>query len=211
MPLCIGLTGGIGCGKSSASQFFEQLGATIVDTDSIAHELTRPEGAAIAAIRDAFGAAYIAGNGALDRKNMRELVFSDPAARGKLETILHPLIRRRALELLARPDGPYVMLVVPLLLETGAYRELTDRVLVIDCDEALQVARASARSGMSEEDVRAIMAAQLPRRQRLAAADDVIRNDGDLAALRRQVEATHARYLSLAAGAFRAPPEQLSE
>lgn len=201
MPRCIGLTGGIGCGKSSASRFFEELGADVVDTDSIAHELTRSGGEAIAAIRETFGASYITEDGALDRNRMRALAFSDPEARRKLEAILHPLIRRRALTLVAASNRPYVLLVVPLLLETGAYRDLTDRVLVVDCDEALQVARASARGGMNEDAVRAIMAAQLPRTQRLAAADDVIRNDGDLDGLRKQVEAAHAKYLSLASEA----------
>ena len=198
MPLCIGMTGGIGSGKTSAAKIFESLGAGIVDTDEIAHELTRAGGAATAAIRAAFGAVYVTADGALDRQKMRALVFSDSASRRKLEGILHPLIRRRALELVRGSGRPYVLLVVPLLLETGACGELVSRVLVIDCDETRQVARASARSGVTAKQVRAIMAAQVSREQRLAAADDVIRNDGDMETLRRQVQALHAEYLALA-------------
>lgn len=203
MPLCISLTGGIGSGKSTAAGMFEELGATVIDTDAIARGLTGPGGAATAAIREAFGTACVGGDGALDRAKMRRLVFADPEARAKLEGILHPLIRRQALELASRSHGPYVLLVVPLLLETGAYGEVIDRVLVVDCDEALQVARAATRNGLSEEEVRAVMAAQLPRQRRLAGAHDVIRNDGDIESLRRQVTATHARYLELAHDASR--------
>lgn len=203
MPLCIGMTGGIGSGKTSAANIFQELGADVVDTDEISHDLTRPGGTAMAAIRDAFGDSCVAADGALDRQQMRDLVFSDPAARTKLEGILHPLIRGRAQELISGSRRPYVLLVVPLLLETGAYRELASRVLVVDCDEALQIARASARSGLSEDRVRAIMAAQIPRQQRLAAADDVIRNDGDMEALRRQVQTLHAKFLTLARDASR--------
>jgi dephospho-CoA kinase len=200
MPVrfCIGLTGGIGSGKSSAADFFRELGAAVIDTDEISHALTRAGGAAIPAIRETFGADCITDDGALDRVRMRELVFSDPAARKKLETLLHPLIRARALAALEAAQAPYAVLVVPLLLETGAYRDRIDRVLVVDCDEAVQIARATARSGMSERAVRAIMAAQLPRQQRLAAADDVISNDGGMDALRREVEKLHAAYLTLA-------------
>jgi dephospho-CoA kinase len=199
MPFCVGLTGGIGSGKSSAADIFRELGAAVVDTDEIAHELTRSGGAAIAAIRREFGEEYIAADGGLDRAKMRQLVFGDPRARQRLEGVLHPLIRKESRARIASAqEQPYVLIVVPLLLETGAYRELINRVVVVDCDEAVQLARTRRRSGLSSEEVRAIMAAQLPRAERLAAADDVLHNDGGMDTLRRQVEALHAQYLTLA-------------
>jgi dephospho-CoA kinase len=196
-PFCIGLTGGIGCGKSTAAKIFAELGAAVVDTDEIAHELTGPAGAALAAIRAEFGPDYIAADGALDRARMRQLVFSDAEARQRLEAILHPLIRRESRARIAAARQPYVILVVPLLLETGAYRDLIKRVLVVDCDEAQQIARATRRSGLSAAEVRAIMTAQVAGPARLAAADDVLRNDADLKRLRRDAEALHAKYLAL--------------
>jgi len=198
MPFCIGLTGGVGSGKTSAARIFQELGAAVVDTDEIAHDLTRPGGAAVAAIRSEFGADFVAADGGLDRAKMRRLVFTDPAARKKLETILHPLIRNDSQARIAAAQQPYVLVVVPLLLETGAYRELIGRVLVVDCDEERQIARAMKRSALSSDEVRAIMAAQLPRAKRLAAADDVLHNDADLDALRRQAEALHEKYVTLA-------------
>jgi dephospho-CoA kinase len=196
-PFCIGLTGGIGCGKSTAAKIFAELGAAVVDTDEIAHELTGPAGAALAAIRAEFGPDYIAADGALDRARMRQLVFSDAEARQRLEAILHPLIRRESRARIAAARQPYVILVVPLLLETGAYRDLIKRVLVVDCDEAQQIARATRRSGLSAAEVRAIMTAQVAGPARLAAADDVLCNDADLKRLRRDAEALHAKYLAL--------------
>jgi dephospho-CoA kinase len=198
MPYCIGLTGGIGSGKSSAAKIFEELGAAIVDTDEIARRLTGPGGAATAAIREQFGDDYLTRDGSLDRVRMRKLVFGDPASRRKLESILHPLIRDGSKARLVTVPEPYVLLVVPLLLETGAYRDLINRVLVVDCDEEQQVERASRRSQLSADEVRAIMAVQLPRSERLARADDVLHNNADLTALRRQAEALHAKYLALA-------------
>jgi dephospho-CoA kinase len=200
MPYCIGLTGGIGSGKSSAAKIFEELGAAIVDTDEIARQLTVPAGAAIAAIREQFGANYLAHDGSLDRAKMRRLAFCDPASRRKLEQILHPLIRDESRARLLTARQPYALIVVPLLLETGSYRGLIDRVLVVDCGEEQQVERATRRSQLSADEVRAIMAAQLPRSEHLARADDVLHNDTDLIALRRQAEALHAKYLALAAG-----------
>lgn len=197
-PFCIGLTGGVGSGKTSAARIFQELGAAVVDTDEIAHDLTRPGGAAVAAIRSEFGADYIATAGGLDRAKMRRLVFTDPAARKTLESILHPLIRRNSQASIAAAQQPYVLVVVPLLLETGAYRELIARVLVIDCDEQRQIARTMKRSALSSDEVHAIMAAQLPRAKRLAAADDVLHNDADLGALRRQAKALHEKYVTLA-------------
>ena len=198
MPYCIGLTGGIGSGKSSAAKIFQEFGATVIDTDEIAHELTRPGGAALAAIREQFGADYIAADGGFDRAGMRRLIFNDAAAKKKLEAILHPLIREAARTRVAAAQAPYVLLAVPLLLENGAYGDLINRVLVVDCDEEQQIARTMQRSKLTVDEVRAIMAAQLPRQERLARADDVLRNDGDMAGLRRQVESLHARYLALA-------------
>lgn len=198
MTYCIGLTGGIGSGKSSAAEIFRELGAGVVDTDAIAHELTRPGGAALTAIRGQFGAAYIAADGGLDRSKMRRLVFSDPASKKRLEAILHPRIRAESEARIAAAREPYVIIAVPLLLETGAYNALIDRVLVVDCAEEQQVARTMQRSAITAEEVRAIMAAQLPRSERLARADDVLHNDADMAALRRQAEALHGKYLALA-------------
>jgi len=194
---CIGLTGGIGSGKSSAAGVFHELGAGVVDTDEIARELTAPGGAAIPGIRGQFGADYIAADGSLDRARMRRLVFGDPASKTALEAILHPLIREQSKARIAAARQPYVLVVVPLLLETGAYRELINRVLVVDCSEEQQIARTMQRSRLTADEVRAIMATQLPRRERLARADDVLHNDGDIAALRRQAEALHDRYLAL--------------
>lgn len=201
MPFCVGITGGIGSGKSRAATLFAELGAGVVDTDDISHEITAAGGSAMPAITAAFGAAVAAADGSLDRAMMRRLVFEKPESRKRLEAILHPRIRELAHNRVTASVAPYVLLVVPLLLETGAYRDLIRRVLVVDCDESLQISRAMQRSKLTAEAVRAIMAAQLPRQQRLAGADDVIRNDGDIAQLREQVSRLHQQYLKLAAGA----------
>jgi len=207
MPFCIGLTGGIGSGKSTAAELFAELGASVIDTDAISHELTQAGGHAIGAIREAFGAEYVTADGSLDRPRMRERVFGDAAAKARLEAILHPMIRERARAGVAAASGPYAILVVPLLLETGAYRDLIRRVLVVDCSEGRQVERATRRSRLPEATVRAIMATQLPRGERRARADDVIDNDGDLPALRRQVAALHAGYLAMARGGGTGQPQ----
>ena len=199
MPYLVGLTGGIGSGKSAAAQVFEELGATVVDTDAIAHALTAPGGAAIAPIRAAFGADYITAEGALARPRMRELVFADAEKKRLLESILHPLIRARSSELVQAARSPYVILMVPLLIESGDYRGRYQRILVVDCPEELQVERVVARSGITAAQVRAIMATQVARGARLASADDVIDNSRDPAHLRREVELLHQRYLQLAA------------
>ncbi len=200
MPLVIGLTGGIGSGKTSVAAIFRELGATIVDTDEIARALTAPGGVALAAITRQFGAAYLAGDGGLDRPRMRTLVFNDASARRRLERILHPAIRREVKAALDAASTPYAIIVVPLLVETGAYRDIARRVLVVDCSEELQVKRVVERSGLSPAEVRAIMATQASRDERLARADDVVVNEGDIAALRPQVLGLHAKYLSLAGG-----------
>jgi dephospho-CoA kinase len=201
MPYRIGLTGGIGSGKSSAAKIFQELGAAVIDTDEISHELTRAGGPALARISEQFGANYLAADGSMNRAAMRRLIFEDPAAKNKLEAILHPMIRSTVKTRIAQARAPYVLIAVPLLLETGAYKDFINRVLVVDCDEALQVERTMRRSGLSVDEVRTIMAAQLPRQERLARADDVLRNDNDMAALRSQVAALHARYLALAGAA----------
>jgi len=192
----VGLTGGIGSGKSLVAELFAERGAAIVDTDLIAHQLTAPQGAAMAAIRAAFGAGFLTPDGAMDRQKMRQRVFADPLAKRQLEAILHPLIQQECERAAATAPGDYLMFVVPLLVESGRWRQRVARVLVVDCPEDLQVARVMRRNGMSEAQVRAIMATQVPRAARLAAADDVIVNDADVAALLPQVERLHALYLA---------------
>jgi dephospho-CoA kinase len=194
----VGLTGGIGTGKSEVARRFAQRGAALVDTDVIAHELTAAGGAAIGPIRAAFGAALIDADGALDRTAMRRLAFSDPAARARLESILHPLIRRESDVQVARAAGPYVVLVVPLLVESGADSGRYQRVLVVDAPEAEQVARVTSRSGLDPSEVRAIMAAQTSRAERLSRADDIIDNSGAIGSLDAQVDRLHASYLAWA-------------
>ncbi len=199
MVFCVGVTGGIGSGKSSAAALFAELGAGVIDTDDISHELTRAGGRALPAIAAALGPGAVAADGSLDRAAVREIVFADPARRKTLEGILHPLIRTEARDRVARSTAPYVLLVVPLLLESGGYPDLVRRILVVDCEEALQVRRTMQRSGLSAEAVRAIMAAQLPRQSRLARADDVLHNNGELAQLRSAVAVLHENYLRMAA------------
>lgn len=195
----VGLTGGIGSGKSAAADRFAALGAGLVDTDLIAHQLTAPGGHALDALRASFGAEIVGSDGAMDRAVMRARAFADPAARQRLEAILHPLIRAEAAAQVASLSAvPYVVLVVPLLVESGHYRDDCQRICVVDCPEALQVERVTRRSGLPAEQVQAIMAAQVSRQERLAAADDVIDNSGDLASLHRQVDVLHARYSAMA-------------
>lgn len=207
--LAIGLTGGIGCGKTTVANMFAALGAAVVDTDLIAHALTAPHGPAMAAIAAAFGPDFVGADGALERGKMRRLVFADPAAKARLEQILHPMIVARCLDEAARAAGPYIVYVVPLLVESGHWRARVDRVLVIDCAESTQIARVMARNGLREDEVRAIMASQAPRAARLAAADDVITNDDGMAALSPQIAALHAVYLDFCARMDRLPIERL--
>jgi len=179
---------------------FAALGASLIDTDQIAHQLTAPGGLAMPAILEQFGAEFIAGNGAMDRARMRAEVFSDPLAKKRLEAILHPLIRTETERAASEARGIYRIFVVPLLVESGKWKERVSRVLVVDCPESLQLARVMARNSLPEAQVRAIMAAQATREQRLAAADDVIVNDADIAALTPQVERLHALYSRIARG-----------
>lgn len=191
----VGLTGGVGSGKSTVADFFVELGAALVDTDAIAHELTGPKGAAIPALIAAFGPAVLNAAGALDRARMRQRVFADAKAREILEGILHPMIRELSAQRTQSANAPYVILAVPLLVESVSYRERCDRILVVDCPETQQIERVMARNGLSEAEVKAIMAAQATRAQRLAVADDVVSNETDLASLKIQVLSLHQKYL----------------
>ncbi|HWU98915.1 MAG TPA: dephospho-CoA kinase [Oxalicibacterium sp.] len=194
----VGLTGGIGSGKSTVADLFAALGASVIDTDLIAHQLTAASGVAIEPIRQAFGPSFIAANGALDRAKMREAVFGDLAAKKQLEAILHPLIRTETERAASEAQGAYPLFVVPLLVESGVWKERVARVLVVDCPEEVQVRRVMQRNGLTEQQVRTIMATQVSRAIRLAAADDVIVNDDNTEALPVQVERLHQRYISLA-------------
>ena len=205
----VGLTGGIGCGKTTVANMFAALGASLIDTDEIAHILTAPHGAAMPAIISEFGAAFATAEGALDRAAMRALVFSDSTARHRLEAILHPRIRDAAYAAAAIATGSYLIFVVPLLIESGTWRERVDRILAIDCPEEVQVARVMARNGMAEAQVRAIMATQVTRAQRLAAADDVVVNDGGLDLLAPQIASLHEKYLGFSERMSRLPLEHL--
>jgi len=204
MNLIVGLTGGIGSGKSTVAELFAEHGAGIIDTDAIAHHLAQTGGEAIAPIRAAFGNDALTDDGALDRAKMRALIFSDAAAKQRLEQILHPLIFEQAkaqlLQMQARPHilAPYTIVVVPLLPESRTFRQLVQRILVVDCDDNTQIARVVGRSRLTEDEVRAIIARQTPRADRLQLADDVIRNEGSLGSLAEQVDVLHKRYLNKA-------------
>lgn len=196
--LVIGLTGGIGSGKTAVSDRFTRLGAPVIDTDLLARELVEPGQPALAEIMAEFGPDCLDGEGRLHRARLRERVFADPAGRRRLEAILHPRIRALARERIARLTAPYCLLVIPLLAETGM-TDLVDRVLVVDAPEAMQIRRVMARDGMTEEQARRILAAQADRSQRLTLANEIVENAGDLAALDHQVAALHQHYLTLAA------------
>ena len=198
MAFVVGLTGGIGSGKSAAAGEFARLGAAVVDTDAIAHELTRTGGAAIAEVRRVLGEQYVDATGAMDRAKVRALVFADAAAKARLEGLLHPMIRAESERRIAASTAPYVVHVVPLLVESPDYRRRVQRVLVVDCPPQAQKERVGRRSGLAEEEIERIIGAQISRQARLAAADDVIDNSGSLDALHKQVRALHARYLELA-------------
>lgn len=196
--LVVGLTGGIGSGKSAAAEDFGRLGAAVVDTDEIARALTAPGGAAMPHIKSLFGRAFVTPSGAMDREAMRRRVFSDPGTRRALEGLLHPMIRAEAERRIAEVEAPYVVYVVPLLVESSDYRGRVDRVLVVDAPEEVQLERVRARNGLGEAEIRAILRSQASRAERLAAADDVIDNHGALQALHEQVAALHEKYLQLA-------------
>lgn len=197
MSFSIGITGGIGSGKTTVANLFAERGVAVIDTDFIAHQLTLVGGAGIAAIHAAFGSDFIAADGAMDRKKMRELVFSNADAKQRLETILHPLIRSETALAIQQARGVYVMLAVPLLVESGKWKQRVTRVLVIDCDEQTQIERVMQRNAMTSTQVQAIMATQATRAQRLQVTNDVIINNSNVAALSPQVDKLHAFYLSL--------------
>ena len=194
----VGVTGGIGSGKSTVAALFAALGAGVVDTDAISRQLTAPGGAAIPALREKFGDDFINEDGSLSRTVMRERVFNHPPARKQLEAIMHGRIRDAVMAALEAASEPYVLLVVPLLIEVGSYRPILSRVLVVDCEEENQINRASIRAGMTPTAVRAIMAAQTDRKTRLRVADDVIENNADLASLETVVRQLDRQYRTMA-------------
>lgn len=198
MAFAVGLTGGIGSGKTTVANLFAAHGAGLVDADEISRRLTAQAQPAVAEIARKFGAQFIAADGSLDRARMRNLVFADAAARKDLEAILHPLVRQETTRQIVASTAPYVIVVVPLLIESGAYRGRMDRILVVDCVPEIQISRVIERSGLSRNEVLAIIATQASRRQRLNEADDVIHNDDGLEMLSAQVTPLHLRYLGLA-------------
>ena len=195
----VGLTGGVGSGKSTIAAMLSKRGAGLVDADAIAHQLTSAGGAAIDALRESFGAEAIAADGSLDRAHMRARVFSDSAARKQLESLLHPMIRevmRECATNLIAGGALYAVFVVPLLIETGNWRSYVDRILLIDCSEATQLARVCARTGIDESTAQKIIATQATRPQRLAVADDVLLNEAALDQIEHRVERLHQAYLA---------------
>jgi dephospho-CoA kinase len=198
-PWILGLTGGIGSGKSAAAAHFVQLGIDLVNADQAARWVVEPGRPALAQIAEHFGADILQADGSLDRAALRARIFQDAEQRRWLERLLHPLIRQEIIEVLARATSPYAILESPLLIESGQ-SQLCQRVLVIDVPEAVQISRTVSRDGNDEAQVRAIMAAQASREERLAKADDVIVNDRDLAWLQQEVERLHRFYLTLRGG-----------
>lgn len=195
--LSIGLTGGIGSGKTTVSNFFAEYGISVIDTDLIAHRLTISGGAAIPKIKSEFGDEFITPDGAMDRQKMRQYVFSDSAAKQRLENILHPQIRRACDEAARETDSEYLIFAVPLLIESGDWSNRVDRILVVDCAPETQVSRVIQRNHFSREQVLDIMHTQVSREVRLQHADDVINSEQDLSLVREQVEQLHQKYLKL--------------
>ncbi|MGQ9832000.1 MAG: dephospho-CoA kinase [Thermochromatium sp.] len=196
--LIVALTGGIGSGKTTVANRLAELGAGVIDTDEISRTLTAHDGAALEDIVAAFGPDIRLADGTLDRARLRRIVFSDPDARARLEAILHPRIESIMLERLSDLQTDYAVLVIPLLFETGQEHH-ADRVLVVDVPESVQIARVMQRSGLSETEVRRIIASQIPRQARNARADDLIDNSGERAALEPRIRHLHALYTHLAA------------
>ena len=194
----VGLTGGIASGKSTAAKFFGALGVPILDSDQVARDVVEPGQPPLERLVERFGRKILTADGHLDRPALRDIVFSDPKARADLEALTHPAIGAAMEARSAAAGGPYQILVIPLLVEKNLASHV-DRVLVVDCDEELQIRRLRDRDGSTAEQVQAILKAQAPRAARLKAADDVIRNDSDMSAVRGQVAALHQRYLELAA------------
>jgi dephospho-CoA kinase len=196
-PFRVGLTGGIASGKSTAAKFFGALGVPIIDTDQLARDVVEPGQPPLERLVERFGPSILTEDGHLDRPALRNIVFSDPKARADLEALTHPAIGAAVEERSAEAGGIYQVLVIPLLVEKSLGSQL-DRVLVVDCDEELQIRRLQARDGSTLEQARAILNAQVSRSARLKAAHDVIKNEGDMSTVRDQVEKLHARYLELA-------------
>ena len=194
----VGLTGGIASGKTIVANFFAALGAGIVDTDRVARDVVAPGQPGLEAVRQAFGADVISASGDLDRRAMRAVIFSEPVARRKLESLLHPLIRARTLDELQRLRTPYAVVVVPLLVETG-FGRLVDRVAVVDCPGDIRLGRLMARDGLDRNQAESMMSAQANRQARLAAADDIIDNGGTRESTRLRVQKLHKRYTRLSA------------
>jgi dephospho-CoA kinase len=195
-PLRIGLTGGIASGKTAVANMFAEMGAAIIDTDLIARAVVQPGKPALEQLRHAFGSQIIQVGGDLDRAALRKIVFSDDEKRIRLEQILHPLIQQETIQQAEFATGDYQLIVVPLLVESPL-RDFVDRILVVDCAEATQIKRLISRDSESEEQARRILAVQASREDRLAIADDVVRNDGSLARTRQQVENLHTIYRQL--------------
>jgi dephospho-CoA kinase len=193
----VGLTGGIASGKSTAAKFFGALGVPILDSDSIAREVVEPGQPPLERLVERFGRGILTADGHLNRPALRDIVFSDPKARADLENLTHPAIGAALEARSATAGGPYQILVIPLLVEKNLGSHV-DRVLVVDCEEELQLKRLHARDGSTRAQAQAILAAQASRAARLKAADDVIRNDADMSAVQAQVSSLHARYLELA-------------
>lgn len=195
----LGITGGIGSGKTSVSNFFSEFGASIIDTDVIAHDLCKPNGIAISSIRSQFGESFIQDDGAMNRSKMRELIFNDAQAKQQLESILHPLIRQQTELMVSKSTGLYAILVIPLLIESKQWIDRLDRILVIDCEEETQILRVMRRNSFEREQVLQIMAMQVSRHERLQYADDVINTENNFAHIRQQVAQLHAKYIHLCA------------
>jgi dephospho-CoA kinase len=193
----VGLTGGIASGKSTAAKFFGALGVPIIDTDQLARDVVEPGQPPLERLVERFGAGILTEDGHLDRPALRNIVFSDPKARADLEALTHPAIGAAVEAKSNELGGIYQILVLPLLVEKNLGSQL-NRVLVVDCDEELQIRRLQTRDGSTLEQARAILNAQASRTSRLKAAHDVIKNEGDMSAVREQVEQLHARYLELA-------------
>jgi len=193
----IALTGGIASGKSTVARLFAALGAKLIDTDQIARDIVAPPSPVLALIAARFGPGILTADGALDRAKLRQIVFDDPAARLDLESLTHPAIRAEVARQSATAGGPYQLVAIPLLVETGAAEDY-ERVLVVDASPEVQLARLMSRDGATPHAAQRALAAQATREARLAIADDVIDNSGDVAALAPQVEALHHRYLKLA-------------
>lgn len=196
--MIVGLTGGIGSGKTSVAKIFQAFGINIIDTDEIAHELTQKDGEAIPQIKKIFGEEYITDTGYLDRAKMRDLVFTDLSMKKKLEEILHPLIYRDVERLIPTIKSVYGIVVILLLFATSRFYGLIDRVLVVDCPEELQILRTVQRSKLSQQDVRMVIKTQISRKERLAIANNIISNDRDSDYLVNQVKKLHNEFISLA-------------